>query len=205
MKYKIDRGRLTAKSRHVVLDEETGAGVWVQPGAVTAAYRLQDLWRDMLQRAREEHAAALGKPVGELTAEERDNVDPFVTEEFVQSLSTVLRSCVVRWDEGLVELDGRSAEIDEETSEGVTALDMWIEHMCEHEMPTVWQILGVAGKRARDLEGNSQGPSAGTGGTDEERQAAEAPESTASAAPSIGDQERSARSAGISEVPVVPV
>jgi hypothetical protein len=209
MKYKIGKdGRVTAKARHVILHEEDGVGigVWVQPGAITAAYRSQDQWVVQTRASIAAYADRIGKAVDELTEQERKAVDVAVTDEMVESLAAVLHSCFVRWDDGLVEFDGAQVEPYQKIDDaGTTALDVWVMHMCEHEMPTVWKILGVAGKRAQELEGNSAGPSGGTGGTDEEQRAVAAPESTANDAPPVATPEPPAHSAGISGVPASPV
>lgn len=206
MKYEITSGgHVAANGQRFVLDADSGAGVLVQPAATTAAYRLQDRWREMYRAATAELAERLGKKPDELTDDERKNLDVPITEEFIASLEAVMRSCFVGWDDGLVQFEGTSVKPSAEVGDGLTAADAWIRYMCEHDVPTVIQIMATAAGRAQELEGNSEGPSAGTGGTGEEQQAAEAPESTATAVPSTADQAPASPSADISEVPASPV
>jgi len=206
MKYRIGKdGRVDVGGFHVILDEEQNLGVWVQPGAITRVQRLQDQWQELAMNSKKAIAAKLGKPVEDLEDKDLEGFDIKYTCDFVEALSSVVKSCFIRWDEGLVEFDGVGpVAADHKISDGVTAQDLWIDHLCEHDVPTAFRILGAATGRVRALEGNSQGPSAGTGATDEAQQAAAAPESTATAVPSIEDPEHQKPSAGIAAVPASP-
>lgn len=205
MKYKIGGdGRVSASAKHVILDEEEKVGIWVQPGAITAAYRLQDQWKALRRESLVAVATELQKPLEELTDEERDTADFSINEDLIESVSKVMRSCFVRWDEGLVEFDGKPAKPQDVIDDGQTALDIWIAYICEHELPTVWRIMDVAAGRARELEGNSSRPSAGTGAMEEAPQPVGGPELTASSAQPTAVPEQPAPSAGTSEVPASP-
>lgn len=207
MKYKISsEGRVAVGERHVVLDEETGNGVWVQPGAVTAAHRLQGQWKRLFDEALLKYAESEGKSADEVTEAERANIEPTVTEDFTSALSAALETCLVRWDEGLVELDdGTPVGPNEEVCPGTTARDAWVEHMAEHDVRTAVRLLAAASGIQADLSGNSSGPSGGIGATEEAPAPAEARESTVTDDQRAAPQAPAERAAGTSEVPVSPV
>lgn len=204
-KYQIDDDGVASSLTHrVVLDEDRDLGIWVQPGAFDAVQQLEHEFTRVLVDALDKRASALGKKREELQQDDLRLFEPPLDDEYLAALSAMFDSCLVTWEEGLVAFGDKFVMPKDEVQPGRTAREIWIDYMCRRNAETVLRICRQAAARARRLEGNSQGPSAGTGGTDEAQRAAEAPESTADDAPPAADQAPPERSAGTSEVSASP-
>lgn len=187
--------------------DPVGKGIIVQPVSALAVQRFADGWTEEIRESVRRYAEALGKQPNELTADERRAVPMRVSAEFIEQLAAALETAFLGWDDGFVQdksNPGKSYRPDDAVGE-TTAGDMWIRYMCEHQTGVVMdRILTAGSRRAMALEGNSRGPSAGTGDTAEAQPPTEAPASTATDDRSAEGPERPVASVPTSAEPASP-
>ena len=165
-------------------------GVWTRPISAVELRSLKSLWDTESSAALDKNADALGKKVPDLSPEERQEVARqfLPSDSLLEQIAAALDDTVTEWDPGLV-MDVASGEtyaVDHEfTSDAgtVTAKTLWVAEMTSRHLTKALDIVFSASKAARELEGNSEEGSDGSGDTDPDPEEAEDHVSTVTAEP----------------------